>query len=32
MKYNEDIFADGDFYIASKFRFQVFITKICVKY
>ncbi|KAG4101631.1 hypothetical protein H8356DRAFT_1331883 [Neocallimastix lanati (nom. inval.)] len=27
MKYNEDIFADGTYYISPKFSYQVFITK-----
>jgi len=27
IKYNEDIFADGTFYIAPKFGYQVFITR-----
>jgi len=32
MKYNEDIFVDGTFYIAPKFSYQVLITRIYIKY
>ncbi|KAL6595179.1 hypothetical protein U3516DRAFT_850327 [Neocallimastix sp. 'constans'] len=31
MKYNEDIFADGTFYIAPKFSYLVFITRTSFK-
>ena len=30
-KYNEGVFADGTFYVAPKFSFQVFITRTYVK-
>ena len=32
MKYNEDIFVDGTFYITPKFCYQVFITQIYIIY
>jgi len=31
MKYNKDIFTDSTFYIAPKFNYQVFITRIYIK-
>ena len=31
MKYNEDIFARGTFYIEPKFSYKVFITRIYIK-
>ena len=31
-KYNENIFVDGPFYIASKFKYQEFITRTYIKY
>ena len=31
MEHNEDVFADGTFYTAPKFSYQVFITRIFVK-
>jgi len=31
MKYNEDIFTNGTFYIAPKLNYQVFITRTYIK-
>ena len=31
MKYNDDIFVNDTFYIAPKFSYQVFITRIYIK-
>jgi len=31
MKYNENIFAYGTFYVAPKFGYQVFITRTYIK-